>query len=65
MNAHPEGGPDFAAIPAVKERFLRLHGVINFQDFISGWFHGAPFEASLFYSLDQQSTSQATPKRLE
>lgn len=46
-NAHPEGGPDFATIPGIKKRFLRLHGVIDFREFLVGWFHGAPFEVGL------------------
>lgn len=48
--------PDVSEIPAVKERFLQLHGVIDLRDFMSGWFHGAPFEVVLLFL--QQSSQQ-------
>lgn len=28
----------------VQKRFLALPDVLSMQDFLSGWFHGAPFE---------------------
>ena len=31
-------------VQEVKERFLELHGVLSIHDFITGWFHGAPYE---------------------
>jgi len=43
--------PDVSEIPAVKERFLQLHGVIDLRDFMSGWFHGAPFEVVLLFQM--------------
>lgn len=36
---------DIDRVQQVKERFLQLPGVLSIQDFLSGWFHGAPFEA--------------------
>ena len=31
-------------VQQIKERFLELHGVLSIQDFICGWFHGAPYD---------------------
>ena len=31
-------------VQEVKKRFLELHGVLSIHDFITGWFHGAPYE---------------------
>lgn len=36
---------DVDRVQQVKERFLELPGVLSIQDFLSGWFHGAPFES--------------------
>lgn len=36
--------PDTTRIPLIKKRFMNLHGVIDIRKFLSGWFHGAPFE---------------------
>lgn len=35
---------DVDRVQEVKERFLQLHGVLSIQDFICGWFHGAPYD---------------------
>lgn len=35
---------DVDRVQEVKERFLELHGVLSIHDFITGWFHGAPYE---------------------
>lgn len=35
---------DVDRVQEVKKRFLRLHGVLSIQDFICGWFHGAPYD---------------------
>ncbi|DBA73278.1 hypothetical protein WJX77_005167 [Trebouxia sp. C0004] len=35
---------DVDRVQEVKARFLELHGVLSIQDFITGWFHGAPYE---------------------
>lgn len=39
-----EEAPGAERIPLIKRRFLGLHGVIDIRAFLSGWFHGAPFE---------------------
>jgi hypothetical protein len=57
LNAHPEAGPDLTAIPTIKARFLRLHGVIDLRDFISGWFHGAPFEVGLLLNFKSKTNN--------
>lgn len=43
-NLMSEDVPDAERIPLIKKRFMALHGVIDIRDFLSGWFHGAPFE---------------------
>ena len=35
---------DVDRVQEVKKRFLQLHGVLSIQDFICGWFHGAPYD---------------------
>ena len=35
---------DVDRVQEVKKRFLELHGVLSIHDFITGWFHGAPYE---------------------
>ena len=35
---------DVDRVQEVKERFLELHGVLSIHDFITGWFHGAPYD---------------------
>lgn len=34
-----------ARVAEVKRRFLSLSGCISIEKFLSGWFHGAPYEA--------------------
>ena len=36
---------DVARVQEVKDRFLQLPGVLDIEEFLSGWFHGAPFES--------------------
>ena len=43
-NAVPHEAPDVTRIPEIKERFLELAGVMDLREFVSGWFHDAPFE---------------------
>ena len=43
-NRMGEDAPGAERIPLIKRRFLGLHGVIDIRAFLSGWFHGAPFE---------------------
>lgn len=35
---------DAERVRLVQTRLLTLSGVLSIQDFLSGWFHGAPFE---------------------
>lgn len=35
---------DVDRVQEVKQRFLQLHDVLSIQDFICGWFHGAPYD---------------------
>ena len=46
-NAVPHEAPDVTRIPAIKEQFLELAGVMDLKLFVSGWFHDAPFEVPL------------------
>lgn len=48
-NRMTEDAPNVERIPLIKRRFLRLHGVIDIRDFLSGWFHGAPFEVPVVF----------------
>lgn len=45
LNARVPVKLDLERIRTIKQRFLKLRYVFEFDDFISGWFHGAPVSA--------------------
>lgn len=53
--------PDTKRIPLIKKRFMALRGVIDIRDFLSGWFHGAPFEVPLNTSQFKGHRIQGNP----
>ena len=61
---------DVDRVQQVKERFLELPGVLSIQDFLSGWFHGAPFESIrrgnvldfVAYGFYSQNFADLTPR---
>ena len=54
----------------IKERFLELHGVLSIKDFITGWFHGAPYDSIyrdnvldfVAYGFYSKQPSELSPK---
>ena len=61
---------DVDRVQQVKERFLELPGVLSIQDFLSGWFHGAPFDSIcrenvldfVAYGFYSQNYADLTPR---